>query len=280
MAERNGLLLVESTPFSSSLLPGYEVKRHHNDRSFESRIGKSVNYRLALSSASIAAQNTASLNIFRLLLRSYEENAQAVEALPVLKINPNKRQRQTKVSSATEGMYRRIVPSPDESDYTATATALLLFECSICLKRLSSEQGVKTHVYTEHVLEKAKGETSIAPQICSTCGKNFRTLEALNNHVASVHTFVIPRGTVSHEREALQHVDQYFECNICTLKFPSPEELQAHFTAGVPPVDVRLDIVCSSCGRAFKDDRALGQHRALAHSISAVSDEAVSHLEV
>ena len=280
MAERNGLSLVESTPFSSALLPGYEVKRHHNDRSFESRIGRSVNYRLALST-SAAAQSTSSLNIFVLLLRSYEDKTEGMPTQPVVKVNPNKRPRQTKVSSATEGMYKKISLKPNDND----AGIPFLFECGVCLKRLNSEQGVRTHVYTEHVLKKAKEEASTAPQICLTCCKIFRNREALNNHIAFVHAFEIPKGTgssreSSYEKEAVQLEirDKYHECVVCALRFPSLEQLQNHLTAGVPPVDVRLETMCSSCGRAFKDDRALGQHRALVHSLSAVDDVDVSHV--
>lgn len=252
-AASQGLRLVERLPFGSADIPGYETKRHHNDKSFETRIGGGVCFCFrdeAHMSAPLAP------NLFALLLEHYRATPHASaarldDATPRGDKPPSRKR--SKVGALTEGRYARVEEG-----------GRVLFRCSFCAKCLGSEQGAMTHVYVEHLLSREGAR----PVRCEPCDREFAHGSALDAHRSTVHAFDIPKRSANvavPPAETAADTPMPFACAVCLLSFASAEALAEH-TRGVAPVDPVLALPCEECGRRFRDLRALGLHRAMTHA--------------
>ena len=225
--------LVQSIPFQPAEFEGYETRRHQNDRSFGARIGDSLCYRFAVREE--VAASLATESVFLRALSQHREKADR---------RPARRSKRRRVSQLTEG---RFTLSNGQ------------FICRDCGREFRSEQGVRTHVYMQHVLETETEE----PAVCDICRRSFPQQRALQEHRTVVHLIGTPKRDKdsSSSRAGLESI---YSCSICCLEFPGTEELQRHLE-GITPIEVRREVICPDCGRSFHENRALEQHKGLVH---------------
>ena len=235
MAERQGFELLQSFAFPPSDFAGYETRRHQNDKSFGSRIGQSRCYRFARREEAGAAAAVESV-VLRALTIYREEGAQ--------KPKRQAKRRKTRVCQLTEGRYMSAAEG--------------LFECLECHGKFKSEQGVRTHVYMQHVLDSAAEETVT----CDLCSRIFAHRKALLEHRKIVHELGTPKKSA--DSFFPTDLSLVFGCCICDLRFPTTLELQRHLD-GICPSEDLVELACADCDRRFHEERALIQHRNIAH---------------
>ncbi|KAH8312273.1 hypothetical protein KR044_010025 [Drosophila immigrans] len=106
--------------------------------------------------------------------------------------------------------------------------------CELCDKTLSSAGALKLH--REGMHENAK------PFICDHCGKQLKTITALNEHLL-VHTEERP-----------------FDCSICKAAFKNKARLKVHYQTHEEP-----NYICNICGKKLQTRRTWNMHK-LVHS--------------
>ena len=242
MAERQDMVMVQSFAFHPGEFAGYETRRHQNDKSFGARIGESLCCRLARREEADAA--AAIESEFWRALCFYRDRATQQPPL-------HTKRRKTRVCQLTEGKY---APTVDGQ-----------FECLECGGKFRSAQGARTHVYMQHVLESATEDIAT----CDLCGRSFPHRKALREHCKVMHELGAPKKTS--ENPFHDDTSLVFGCSECDLTFTTAEELQRHLE-GIVPVDDKIELLCADCDRRFHDERALTQHRNLAHSSNNIVD--------
>ncbi|EDW59383.1 zinc finger protein weckle [Drosophila virilis] len=106
--------------------------------------------------------------------------------------------------------------------------------CELCNKTLSSPAALRLHKEGMH--ENAK------PYVCDHCGKQLKTITALNEHKL-VHT-----------------EDRPFTCSICKAGFKNRARLKVHYQIHEEP-----SYVCNICGKKLQTRRTWNMHK-LVHS--------------
>ncbi|XP_062125842.1 zinc finger protein weckle-like isoform X2 [Drosophila sulfurigaster albostrigata] len=106
--------------------------------------------------------------------------------------------------------------------------------CELCDKTLSSAGALKLHKEGMH--ENAK------PFICDHCGKQLKTITALNEHLL-VHTEERP-----------------FNCSVCKAAFKNKARLKMHYQTHEEP-----NYICNVCGKKLQTRRTWNMHK-LVHS--------------
>ena len=206
------------------------------------------------------------------------------------KIEKNKKRR---VEQLTESMWIKGIEETDSS------LTLLPYRCLSCSRRFRTEQGIKTHVYNVHIQnpaltdncpdvstnphsaitisaaatttiftnnvdnkeeEEEEEEDGANVNICSVCGKESTSVQALRDHHLGAHgkfEIVKPSWAV----DPLLPTSGAEECAICGLLFDNSEELHRHLEAGFSPSSsTKLPFPCTICGKEFVDLRAWSQH--------------------
>ncbi|KAJ8958418.1 hypothetical protein NQ318_002200 [Aromia moschata] len=113
---------------------------------------------------------------------------------------------------------------------TVHNAALRPLECSVCLKRCSSESSLKKHLMTH---------MNVKPFYCETCSKSFSNPWDLNFHKrihdpCKYYTCDICKRTFSRHSNLLRHVEihkgagQLFQCEICGCSYHYMSSLTRH----------------------------------------------------
>jgi hypothetical protein len=160
------------------------------------------------------------------------------------------------------------------------------------------EQGIRTHVYTVHILpdqkkakesqntldEQEKGilkstpseaerRTEVIPNYsCEVCSKAFPNSDALFQHQMAKHQSISSVSRPSNrqnndnsldisEEEISSSSALLFQCSVCLMKFPSPEDLNNHMEFTFQPKNCNYQFVCEVCEKYFHEERALLQHK-------------------
>jgi len=173
-----------------------------------------------------------------------------------------------------------------------------VWECLTCRKQLTSEQGVKTHVYTVHVLpngsqqqqqqqiddktllldvQAGSGGSAVTPIICVECGKSFSNEDALFQHNVAKHSGVYTslkpswsayasQGMLDTTTTTLNAESQpdeakpQIDCDICGLCFDDMAKLASHLEGWTPITEDKEGFECDHCNGKFASERALHQH--------------------
>ena len=174
-----------------------------------------------------------------------------------------------------------------------------VWECLTCRKQLTTEQGVKTHVYNVHVLpngsqqqqqqqqqnddripppvmiQTASGAGDVTPIMCVECGKSFPNEDALFQHNVAKHSGVytsLKPSWSAHESqgtldattalcvERRDETKQQFECDICGWCFDDTAKLASHMEGWTPIAEDKEGFACVHCSSKFASERALHQH--------------------
>ena len=229
------MAMVHSFSFHPSEFSGYETRRHQNDRSFGARIGESLCYRFARLEEADAAAAVESV-VWKALCFYRDRASQQPARLT--------KRRRTRVCQLTEGKYVRAIEG--------------MYECLECGGKFKSDQGARTHVYMQHVLESAAEEMVT----CDRCLRSFPHRKALQEHCKVVHELGTPKKSLDDGFPA--DASLLYGCSICDLRFATSQELQRHLS-GVAPSEDLISLPCADCDRRFHEERALLQHRNLAH---------------
>ena len=115
--------------------------------------------------------------------------------------------------------------------------ALIHFSCSVCSQTFQAESELATH-------RKSHLQLSRAERVCSFCGKYFKKMFQLQNHIRT-HTGEKP-----------------FVCHTCGKAFSQETTLRTHMRihSGAKPFK------CSQCEEAFNAGNALAAHKLWKHS--------------
>lgn len=102
--------------------------------------------------------------------------------------------------------------------------------CKICNKTLSSAAAFKLHMEGMH--------NNVKPYVCDHCGKQLKSLTALNEHQL-VHTESRP-----------------FKCTVCDAGFKNNTQLKVHSQIHEEP-----NYICNICGKKLQTRRTWNMHK-------------------
>jgi uncharacterized C2H2 Zn-finger protein len=128
---------------------------------------------------------------------------------------------------------------------SSEVTALV---CEKCGSKFKSDQGLRTHVRQVHEL----GLYKVGEFKCDTCDRTFSTEESLKMHTLNGHM-----SPESKRRKTELEISSY-ECNLCGSRDP---DHVAQFGQNRP----EQLLECVECGKDFKSERALSQHKNVVH---------------
>ncbi|ETN66450.1 zinc finger protein 425 [Anopheles darlingi] len=138
-------------------------------------------------------------------------------------------------------------------------------QCHLCNKVLSSQQSLRVHLAQMH--------SDDNQQICATCGKLFRTKQAMERHIKEHRGeqlvdrmqceyckkwFNGKYNLRKHIRFIHNEDGQVFRCDICQHESPNSRALQNHKQR----VHVEEKFECTYCGKRFKRQTSLREHMA------------------
>ncbi|XP_050097100.1 transcription factor grauzone-like [Anopheles aquasalis] len=138
-------------------------------------------------------------------------------------------------------------------------------QCDLCKKVLSSQQSLRVHMAQMH--------SDDNQQICATCGKTFRTKQAMERHIKEHRGeelvdrmqceyckkwFNGKYNLRKHIRFIHSEDGQVFRCDICQHESPNSRALQNHKQR----IHVEEKFQCTYCGKRFKRKPSLREHMA------------------
>lgn len=137
------------------------------------------------------------------------------------------------------------------------------FVCSICGKQFKERQILKNHERV-HLPDDLK-----LKHPCLYCGKKFVNSHCLKIHIARIHekvalhTCEVCGKSCITKSDLKWHMDKHveernYECEICQLKFKSPNSLRIHKRRHLNSDKI---VVCQVCGKEFHSSAALSNHK-------------------
>ncbi|XP_029634016.1 zinc finger protein 287-like [Octopus sinensis] len=159
----------------------------------------------------------------------------------------------------------------DESDFSEYVTELKklkVVKCSKCDATLQNRYLLQDHEDRVHF--------QVDSQICSQCGKSYKNLKSLRNHVHSVH-YVKGKSNLCHLCPAKfkwaatlkQHIQEIhegirqFSCPTCKKEFYRKSQLNRH--KRIHGSDISKMIVCKQCNKSFWFENNYIRHMRILH---------------
>jgi hypothetical protein len=285
MAKRNGLLVVDETPFNRILWPGYQLRRHHVGKSFQTRVQSCMHYTIVGTDDD--ATSTAGINLFHIpsAISTTKNNnsssnsstsnsiTESVTSNHETTIDGRKKRKLSKASD--QFTFTRI--GVDNTNAATSTTETNQWRCNTCLRCFASEQGIRTHIHQVHVLE-VTGPAS-TDLCCHQCGKAFSNSDALFQHTKAKHdkaehdkaehAQVIGTARASEDDDTTKvnrvngsASEGDIECLVCGMMFDNEYSVKDHMQQ-FKPIDVAdLQLQCYRCNKLCTNERGLQQHLA------------------
>lgn len=157
---------------------------------------------------------------------------------------------------------------PDFSDYVTELKKLKVVKCTKCDATLQNRYLLQDHENRVHF--------QVDSQICSQCGKSYKNLKSLRNHVHSVH-YVKGKSNLCHLCPAKfkwaatlkQHIQEIhegirqFSCPTCKKEFYRKSQLNRH--KRIHGSDISKMIVCKQCNKSFWFENNYIRHMRILH---------------
>lgn len=252
MALLNNFLLQQQVPLRLSNWPQYEMKRHHTGKSFKNRIDDCSTWSFTCAAVSDTGTNCSSINLFTLSNPTLLPTAES----KITNINDNKKKR--KMYLLTEGKYA-VETIGDKSTY----------KCNICDKVFLLEQGIRSHIHSNHANTSNNTVSETVKHLCVECDRTFIDEDAYKQHRLAKHDGkyepVKPDWAAVNKLstgEGITDSPKLFACSICGASFESQELLGIHLK-GFRPFSVDQlgeELECDHCSKKFYSKRALYQH--------------------
>ena len=239
MVQKQHYSIMKTSIFDPINFPYYEMKRHQIGKSFKQRVSSHQTFVLKCQSCEIPSSEEKE-DIFEIVMsRNHEDVLDQIKTTTKAddKVDRNKKKvknkkvKKRKMIELTAGMYKKV-SNISVNDLTTDVVASS-FRCISCLKEFPTEQGVRTHVYAEHVLEKqpAKYQLKVLENVvqdesvavvtedncyqcklCSNTEKVYSNMDALYQHVTAKHQISADFGVTS---------DGNLLCDVVVSKSPT-----------------------------------------------------------
>lgn len=156
----------------------------------------------------------------------------------------------------------------DYQDYITSLIPLKITTCEVCGEKVTDRLALQVH-------ENKKHRKSVAAK-CFRCGKMYKNVNSLRNHVRCVH-FVKGQPNLCHLCPAKfkwrvtlrQHIEEIHEgkmtsvCKICGKRFSRDSLMRRH--QRIHGIDQSKRLVCNKCGKGFWYECNLQRHIQCVH---------------
>jgi hypothetical protein len=299
MVDKNKMKINSEIILREDVWNGYELKRHQKGTSFKKQLlgDECKTFEISLqqnSNFDVVDSHGRVANLFLEIYERYDKQITCIEKCfpTVNSLTNNKNIIETPIEpslkdkqdldhshdSHESNTLKKTKLSHVQSDYCKISSSESFFgghpwECKKCARRFNTEQGVRTHLHTQH-----SSLSTLSPSFCDVCNRLFKSFDSYNQHKLSKHmTKLVPRPdwaqlktTVSLPSSLdlmthnLQDKFDYFKCSICGHGFTSQELFLGHINLLSPNKDAS-SFTCKLCQKVFGDIRALTQHSMYSH---------------
>ncbi|KAK3583691.1 hypothetical protein CHS0354_021440 [Potamilus streckersoni] len=153
--------------------------------------------------------------------------------------------------------------------YLEALKDLKVVKCNICELPFQDRYLLQGHEDREHIKN--------VVMVCNQCGKKYKNLTSLRNHVRAVHILHGVKGHLCHLCPAKfkwsstlkQHIEEihegkmHAECKICGKKFFRPAQLKRH--ERIHGLDESKRLFCTQCTKSFLFECNLQRHMQVVH---------------
>eukprot|EP01033_Poteriospumella_lacustris_P013535 gene13535-9687_t len=268
-ADKRGFVLTDKLTVNEAHWPGYDFRRHQTGKSFRQRVGSCFHYSFRLAHSMNKEHQSTIANLLRLLsdqvtmATSTTSPTVAVpdatadgtvgKATSKQQLHQEQKTKQRKMHQLVEGRFRIVTAAAEDAaeaaaSPTCTAASSTLFECLTCHKRFPAEQGVRTHVYTMHVLveqqlqqeqQRADASSATGPH-ADTATEPPKKRLLLRDAALAVDTGLQPPSTHATDTAACAPLLAASSSSVAVWR-------------------------CLDCDRSFSNQEALLQHRLAKH---------------
>eukprot|EP00388_Colpodella_angusta_P008248 GDKJ01022687.1.p1 GENE.GDKJ01022687.1~~GDKJ01022687.1.p1 ORF type:complete len:431 (+),score=72.64 GDKJ01022687.1:22-1293(+) len=253
-ARHLGWELQELSPFEEACFPWFTAKRNERAESFKNSHVK--RHHVLGEGASLASHGGLGSWLIRFTRNANSQNAKKLEEnfqeffskIP-----------QTATSMNTETKSITISLDTDFEQFKNKKTQKYdIYKCGHCEKEFKELRGVKNHI-TQH-----ENEQNFK---CEECGKECPNEESLQQHKSAKHSGIFKDDDLSYSlsRKTTVRVhdadapdpSKFDSCRICESPMIN-NDYDQHMESMLPTV--LFDMPCDTCGKMFKEIRALRQH--------------------
>eukprot|EP01033_Poteriospumella_lacustris_P017162 gene17162-12277_t len=269
LRDHRGFVLTDKLTVNEAHWPGYDFRRHQTGKSFRQRVGSCFHYSFRLAHSMNKEHQSTIANLLRLLsdqvtmATSTTSPTVAVpdatadgtvgKATSKQQLHQEQKTKQRKMHQLVEGRFRIVTAAAEDAaeaaaSPTCTAASSTLFECLTCHKRFPAEQGVRTHVYTMHVLveqqlqqeqQRADASSATGPH-ADTATEPPKKRLLLRDAALAVDTGLQPPSTHATDTAACAPLLAASSSSVAVWR-------------------------CLDCDRSFSNQEALLQHRLAKH---------------
>lgn len=156
----------------------------------------------------------------------------------------------------------------DVETYLEELKHLRLETCEVCKKTFNNR-----YLLIEHERRVHTDNTDVK---CYKCGKDYKNIQSLKNHIRTVHNVVgqpfachLCSAKFKWSNTLRQHIEEIHEgklkatCKYCGKKFPRQNLLNRHIR--IHGVDQSKKLFCKTCGRGFWYEHNLLRHMKVIH---------------